>query len=503
MKKKQILIADFHQETNSFCSVTSDIDLFSAGFFFEGKQLLNAISRQRSVLNGLATAINEAGGVVIPSVAMRASRSGGPVKHEVVNLFIEKLNRYLNENQVDGVFLSLHGATQSTEENDVCGYICETIRERIGQNKVIAVGCDLHANVTHRQLRSVDVVCGYQTYPHCDYYQTGHRAGSIGMRILSGEKIAVAYVTIPMIVPATGYNTNEGSFRELIQRANAVVQENTLIDYSIFQMQPWLDVNPAGSTVIAIAKDGTTAKLYAESFAKEQFDHRDEYWPDLRDVGEIIVLAEANKSEKPIVLVDAADSAGSGSYGDSVAVLSEILKRNSPVRAASVVCDPEAVQLAFRTGVGNKGSFCFGAKYSTGSQEPICTEAIVRSLHDGQFQREGITGRGTKHNMGKCAVISFGNIDVLLCSIASGSGDTQLYRHFGIEPLFYQLIVVKANTSFRAAYSSIAKDIFIADTPGPSSSKLLELPFRNMPAAFYPFDPLHEYVVEGAQVIGQ
>ena len=49
------------------------------------------------------------------------------------------------------------------------------------------------------------------------------------------------------------------------------------------------------------------------------------------------------------------------------------------------------------------------------------------------------------------AVISFGNIDIMVCEEPAASGDPQILRHFGIEPKLYDLIVVKANASFKSS----------------------------------------------------
>jgi microcystin degradation protein MlrC len=67
------------------------------------------------------------------------------------------------------------------------------------------------------------------------------------------------------------------------------------------------------------------------------------------------------------------------------------------------------------------------------------------------------------------------------------SGDPQLYRAFGIEPSMYDLVVVKANTSFRVGYAKIAGEIYEADTPGAAAPDLLRLSFRKMTERPYPW----------------
>ena len=81
------------------------------------------------------------------------------------------------------------------------------------------------------------------------------------------------------------------------------------------------------------------------------------------------------------------------------------------------------------------------------------------------FIAEGPAKRGAPGNMGLSAVINF-----------------------GIEPTMYDLIVVKANTSFKEPYSKFAGHICYADTPGAGASNLKQFEWKNIPKGIYPFD---------------
>ena len=66
-------------------------------------------------------------------------------------------------------------------------------------------------------------------------------------------------------------------------------------------------------------------------------------------------------------------------------------------------------------------------------------------------------------------------------------------RHFGIEPKLYDLVVVKANTSFRVPYGAFAGEICFADTPGVGAANLKRFHWEKLPKNFYPFDLAEEY----------
>ena len=109
-------------------------------------------------------------------------------------------------------------------------------------------------------------------------------------------------------------------------------------------------------------------------------------------------------------------------------------------------------------------------------------------LSDGEFVQEGPAGKGFPCNVGRACVISVGNTDIMVCEKPMSSGDPQILRHFGIEPKLYDLIVVKANTSFRVPYGPIAGEICFADTPGAGASNLKRFKWKNLPKNMYPFD---------------
>ena len=98
------------------------------------------------------------------------------------------------------------------------------------------------------------------------------------------------------------------------------------------------------------------------------------------------------------------------------------------------------------------------------------------------------------------AVVSFGNLDVILFETPCKTGDPQLFRHFGIEPSLYDLVVVKANTSFRVPYSKISDLIYVSDTPGAGASNMRQFKWKNLPKGMYPLDLPEDYKLPEAKI---
>lgn len=487
----KIAICEFHQETNSFNPFPSPLKDFQVFGIWKDEELLTK-GNGNSALDGMIHILKENRVQIIPAVRMWAN-AAGPVDAQVPDRFWEELSRCLRSAlPLDGVCVSLHGATQSTASYDVCGDLLEQIRLLTGSDTIISASLDLHANITEKMLKNADFLCGYHTYPHVDFYETGCRSASLCINRIKNPKnqLHTSCVTLPMIAPASAYTTMSSPFGDLIQYGEELVQSQKIADFSIFQRQPWLDVPQGGSAVLTVSdKDSSDILL---DLARRLLGLRHSFQSAPQSPESIIRKAEKNLTGKPIVLVDSADSTNAGACGDSACVLEEILKLDSPVKAAlSLRCTP-AVKKAFQMGVGKSAEFTVGASIDPSMSSPVTFTAYVQSLHDGKFAQEGPAKPGLINHLGPTAVLRVKNTAILISEQLLGAGDLQLYRHHGIEPLFCQLVAVKTCTSFRAGYEPIASEIIEADTPGAAAPNLLRLPFKNVPKNFYPFQDISE-----------
>ena len=498
--KKRILVCEFKQETDTFNPVISRAEMFNAGGPFEGEApFADRLSYRSNAVHGGVDAITAAGGEAIPTIFMSAT-SGGRMDDALLTEMKERMEYYIrNVGDFDGIYAALHGATCTETCDDACGDLLEHLRKLVG-DKPIAASFDLHANITQKVLKNADVVCGYQTYPHVDFYEVGHRAASLLMEKLSGKTRHLAAVHIPMLIPPAGYTTSTEPFKSLMEAGHNMVKSGKLLDFSVFAVQPWLDIPEIASSTIAIAEDPEAAKACAEELAEMLFALRDEVQPELLSVDEIIDIAEANTTDQPVILADSADSPNGGAPGDSPVVAMRLLERGSTLKAGMFVVDPEAVKKAFELGVGGEAEFYVGASLTPGMPGPLKAKGRVCSLHDGYFTVEGPANRGATSHIGNAAVVRFGTVDILLCEKGGSSGDPQYFRHFGIEPSLYDLIVVKANTSFRVPYGKISNLIYAADTPGAGASNLKQMQWNHLPKGLYPFDLPEDYKIEKAKI---
>jgi len=483
-KRKKILLCEFCQESNSFNPGLWGLNKFQAMLYCEGLVMRVVFTLKKSPVGGMLKAIGKSGARAVCGVAMR-SGSGGPVEDEVLELFLRKTLAIIEaKGPFDGVFLSLHGATETPAHQDACGYIISAVREAAGRDAVITAACDMHANITPQMEKTADFICGFLTYPHVDFFETGFRAARLAMRKLGGEALHTACTRVCMIVPASGYTSKSGAFKEILDIGAAALAEGDIEDYTIFQMQPWLDVSEAASCAVVVSKSESAAKNIADTLAGALYSKREAFSPELESVPDILKIAARNKTGKPIVLGDAADSPNAGAPGDSVYVIGKLLESGLAVKTLTCVADCAAAEAAFDKGAGAALRLKLGGRLTPGLTS-VEGEFTVRSLHSGSFRMAGPAGKGIRVRLGKTAILETGNVTILVCGTPVMCGDLNFFRSFGLEPQEYELVVVKANTSFRENYETLAASIHMADTPGAASADLKALPYKNLPDGFY------------------
>ena len=495
---KKIFLCGFHQETASFNPNPSTIEDYTGGGYQATGEELIAFHRGRNSVLGGMIAVAEENGYALCGSANMSAHSGGPVQNSVVETYLTQVLSDLKAAlPVDAVLVSLHGATQSDVSDDVCGDILTAIRQVVGEDVVMAAGCDLHGNVTERMMRAADYITGYQTYPHLDFFSTGKRAAALAVRKLQGKPTTMAWTALPQTAPAHGYTTTAGGLKKLMDKGFALVEAGEILDFSIYQVQPWLDSVVSGSAVVVAAETEEKAKAVAADLAAEEFALREELQgPKLWTIAEAVQAAVDNEVDKPVVLVDSADSPGAGSTGDSAEVLRYLLPYRDTLRTAIAVADTAAVEKAYALGVGGKADFMLGGALSPTLSSPVeVKDCVVKSLHCGEFVLEGPASRGAKASMGPAAVLQAGQLMILVCGNCNNCKDPQFYRSVGIEPTLCRLVSVKACTSFRAAYEPISALICNTITPGAAGVELKILPFTHIPAPFYPFQETTEDMI--------
>lgn len=482
-----VAIAGIVQESNTFSPVKTRYEDFGPVF---GPAVLERHRGKATEIGGFMRVLEDARIRMAPVCAGWAVTAGRMVRHDFRRLADEFTAQLGRVSRPDGLLLALHGAQTADGVDDVEGALLRRARQVLGPSVPIVVSLDLHANVTRAMVKHATAIVGYHTYPHVDLYETGLRAAQLMVQVLRGEaRPAIAYRKLPMIVPAENMQTTHGPMHRLIARGQQWESGARALAVSVYGVQPWLDIEEMGCSVVVVGNDQKRAERMVDELAQRFWDTRREFavrlTPPERAIREALRI-----SGKPVVLAESSDSTGSGSPGDSTGLLRPLIQARLTQPAAIFLVDPQAVARAHRAGVGATITMAIGGRLDPARSRPLKVTGRVRVLSDGCWTpRARGYNTGIETSMGRAAILQVGTVRILLAERSTMTVDPELYRSHGIEPLDMKIVAVKSPNGFRAAYEPIAKGIFIVDTPGASTANFTRLPYRRIPRPLYPFDP--------------
>src|SRR5207247_3685848 len=139
----------------------------------------------RTQIGGFLDWASSAGVAVVPAIFAWALPSG-IVEAAVYETLATQLVEEIASLRPDGVLLDLHGAMAASGCEDVEADLLHRLRRAIGATP-IGVVLDFHANTSPEFVSAVDVVAGYDTYPHVDPYERGPEVGDLPMGLILRE----------------------------------------------------------------------------------------------------------------------------------------------------------------------------------------------------------------------------------------------------------------------------------------------------------------------------
>ena len=386
---------------------------------------------------------------------------------------------------VDGIYVSLHGAMGADGELDPEGHLLSEIRRMAGPDIPIVISLDLHGILTDRMLRQIDGLAIYHTYPHVDFADTGERAARLLLRLMRGGiRPVIARVVIPALVRGDELITQTGCYGDLIGECRRIERDGTAMAAGIMIGNPFTDVPELCSQVLVMT-DGDPA-----SAEREAVRLAEEFWPQrFRMQGKLVSLdraiAQARSIDGPVVFTDAADATSSGATGDSNIILKACVTRDMTSGCWPRSWTRMPRQRRTRPAL-EQPSRSISAGISTADRfTPMRVRAQVRLLSDGRSRLETMK---TPLSAGPTAVLTFDNFTVVVFSRSISLFDRAMYYANGLDPVDFDLIVVKSPHTEHHMYDGWVAKNFNVDVPGSTSANLKSLGHTICARPIYPLD---------------
>ena len=483
-----------NHETNTFSPIPASLQRFLDMDYARGGDLIERYRGTRTVTGGFIDAAAERGIELVPSIHCFAMPSGAVTREAFEQMMgdtLDDLRAALEAGPLDGLLLGLHGAMVIEGIDDGEAEYVRRVRAVVGPDMPIVTELDLHANTSTALPELVDLLAGYDTYPHIDVYERAVELTDLLARLARGEiRPRHAFRQIPVLANLTAQFSGRRPMADWLALCHAIEARPGVLTATIAAGFPYADIPDTGmSAYVATDGDQALADRCADELAGFAWEHREGFQATPMPVD--AAVAHAMTSPGPVLLADVADNTGAGTSGDGTEILHALIRQGARSAVVALMFDPETVRQAAAAGVGATIAAAIGGKVDDLHGAPVHTSAYVRAITDGFFVNGGPMGTGAPSNMGATAVLEIGGrggIEVICTTFRRAPNDANALRSAGIEPTQRQIVVIKSSVHYRADFTPLVREIVEVDAPGLSSPAWSRFDFRRLRRPIYPLD---------------
>ena len=495
----RIALLGFSIECNRFAPVATEAD-FRGRTWIEGPAMLaDARSPAPRMLAELPSFVADmdANGPWEPMPIMLAmAEPNGPVDHELFHRMMQEWDAGLRAaGPVHGVYVVLHGAGLTTEEDDPEGALLEMVRGYVGPAVPVVASLDLHANISDRDVSLLDGFVGYRTNPHLDMRERGAECAVLLRRLLAGTKTHLTRVRLPITAPTvtmlTAPEAPNRPYGEMIdlgqRRMTEAPYAGRVLNVSVMGGFAYADVPFAGLTVVVTATDADASHALAQEIAEAGWARRDAFRATLTPLDEAVGLALATAKGGPaLAFADVADNPGGGGRGNTLDILRAFVDARVQDAVIGLIWDPALAADAHAAGIGATITAVFGRN----AEAQWSTPARVLALHDAPVRgRRGIFA-GNTIPLGPMALLDVAGIRVAVASRRVQNADPAFLEALGVDLAQVRCLVVKSRGHFRGGFDEYVRgeQIVEVDCPGLTSPMLHRFTWTKLPRPVIPLD---------------
>ncbi|MCZ6488435.1 MAG: M81 family metallopeptidase [Gammaproteobacteria bacterium] len=484
-----IAIGGFQHETNTFAPHKASFEEFvkADGWpgLTQGDMLYPVMAGRNLPLSGFIDAARQSGHRLYPMLWCAAGPSSY-VTNEAFERVADMFSQYLRSlDDLDAVYLDLHGAMVVEDFEDGEGELLSRVREIIGPDMPLIVSLDLHANVTTAMVEQATAIAIYRTYPHLDMAETGSRASELMDVALTGKPLSGGMRKIPFLFPLTSQCTDFEPCKSIYAAvSNVAANESELLIAEFATGFPPADIAECGAAVVVYGTEQEVVDETLDRLFRQVMDAEPRFVNELLSPDEAVQKAMSVSAGKPVVLADAQDNPGAGGTSDTTGVLEALIRNGAKAATLAVMYDPEVAGHAHEAGVGAQIEVALGAKSGFEGVFPYKGRFEVEALGDGHFDFTGEMYKGSVAELGPMALLRVlepgCDVRIIVGSERGQCLDLAIIRHLGIEPTEQSILVVKSTVHFRADFDPIAAETLVVAAPGAHPCQLVDLPYKNL-----------------------
>ena len=433
----KILVAKFTLEANEHVPMKCDLNNVALSL---GKDALSHMQ--------LGKVFDEPDIELIPVLCADAGCSGVMTKPAFTYLEDTILNKIKeNINDLDGIYLHLHGASFVEEIGSGEHHLLRKIRNLVGPYLPIAVACDPHGNLTKEYVENCSIIRSYREAPHTDIAET---ISFVCKKLLSiirnGQSITPVYTKLPMILGGEQSVSTDEPIYSFNKYLNELENDEKIMSISWHVGYLRHDCPEAGCGIVCVPSKmeyRDHAKNVCEQAARYIFDRRHEFHYTGYTADPDTAIAEALAfDDKPVFITDSGDNVTSGAMGANTFVLHQFLNiknLNKKVLIAAIN-DPITCQKLTKCNIGDTAHVNLGMNI-----DKLTNSASIDVLVKYKGQQEGTFMYGEHGNYGPLVTVEvIGKpIDIVITDNNHSFVEKHQIFACGVDWDDYDIIVVK------------------------------------------------------------
>jgi microcystin degradation protein MlrC len=483
----RIALGGFLHESHSFAPHPTTFEDFTRPGAWSplqrGEALVAHLSPTSAPSAGAIRAITDAGHTIAPLTWCFANPAG-PVQaaafERLTAMIVADLSDAMRQGPIDGVYLDLHGAMVSDDFPDGEGEILRRVRAAVGDIPVTA-SLDPHANMTPAMVNLADALAPFRTYPHVDMKDAGARAVRLLLdRIARGRPFARAFAPLDFWIPITSQCTLMDPMAAAMAERARIAAKHSVAELAFCFGFPYADFDGCQPAIAAYADTQAQAEDAVAAMKAWLDGNESAFRLDVLPADQAVAHAMrlAATATKPVVIADTQDNPGGGGHGDTMGLLTELIRQGAAGTVQAIVNDAESANACHAAGEGAEVNLSLGGK---SDKAPLPLRAKVLKLADGRFTCTGPMGAGNPADLGASALIEVApGVRSIVTSRKMQAYDQALFRHLGVEPAEQKILALKSSVHFRADFQPIAEAVIVAVAPGPVTADPSVFPFRHL-----------------------
>lgn len=428
---------------------------------------------------------------IIPSIYANAGGAGVIEENAfeyIESCFINCVKENIQD--IDGIYLMLHGASFVEGIGSGDFHILKEIRKIVGPYLPIAVVCDPHGNLTKEYVESTQIIRSYRNSPHTDKNETYEKvAHSLCTLLKQREYIHSEYIKLPLILGGEQSVSADEPVKSINEYMDEMEKDPKILSASWHVGYIRHDCPEAGCGVVVVPKSKEYqdyAKKKVKELANYVWSKRHEFhYTGLTASPEEAMKMALEYPESPFVITDSGDNTTSGATGWNTYILNQVLQSKTNKSVLFVTIHDEKTFLnLLNTELNTNQSISLGVNYDEYSKTIDLNVAVK---HSGKLCRF-IKGKYDKKlGDGILVQIKNTNIDVIVSNTQQPIINTTELEYFGVDWTKYDIVVLKQGYIF-PDFKKEAKGYVMSLTKGATPQDTASLEFKQIMRPMFPID---------------